>query len=75
MPDPQPRWPDSPVATGDSRVDALLAGLPELAETPVSGHGAAYASLHDALLTELNRESGVEAAPGSPLPGVPRAAR
>ena len=75
MPEFQPGWPESPAATGDPAVDSLLAGLPDLASTPVSGHGSVYASLHDGLLAELNSESGTRAdAPsGVPLPGDPRA--
>lgn len=58
MPDSQPAWPDSPAATGDPAVDALLDGLSVLSEEPVSGQAAAYAALHDGLLAELNSEPG-----------------
>ena len=70
---PDSSWPETPEATGHSAVDALLDVLPGLAGTPVSGHGAVYAALHEGLLTELNSESGAPA--GVAVPGGPRAAR
>ncbi|MCC3274259.1 MULTISPECIES: hypothetical protein [unclassified Arthrobacter] len=75
MPDSHPAWPDSPAATGDPAVDALLEGLSALAGEPVSGQAAAYAALHDGLLAELNTEPDVAAASGAPMPGGPRAGR
>ncbi len=42
--------------TGDSSVDAVLGRLADLGGHPVGEHADFYATLHDALLTELNAE-------------------
>jgi hypothetical protein len=57
-------WPalrsELPRATGpeaqDAAVGALLERLGALPSTPVSGHGEAYAALHDDLLEALNED-------------------
>jgi hypothetical protein len=57
-------WPalpsELPRSTGeeahDAAVDALLERLGALPSTPVSGHGEAYAALHDDLLEALNED-------------------
>ena len=65
-------WPELPSglprATGpeirDPAVDALLERLGTLASTPVSGHGEAYAALHDGLLEALNEDVAGQAPAG-----------
>ncbi len=42
--------------TPDAAVAALLDRLGALPSTPVSGHGEAYAALHDDLLAALNED-------------------
>jgi hypothetical protein len=42
--------------TQDAAVDALLERLGALVSTPVSGHGEAYAALHDDLMEALNED-------------------
>lgn len=42
--------------TQDAAVDALLERLGALPSTPVSGHGEAYAALHDDLAEALNED-------------------
>jgi hypothetical protein len=42
--------------TQDAAVDRLLERLGALPSTPVSGHGEAYAALHDDLLEALNED-------------------
>ncbi|HKU30144.1 hypothetical protein [Arthrobacter sp. NyZ413] len=49
-------WPPEAVRTGDPEVDAALAHLQDLPETPVAEHGGVYADLHDALMAALDAE-------------------
>ncbi|WP_427017106.1 hypothetical protein ACQCSX_00040 [Pseudarthrobacter sp. P1] len=49
-------WPVDAPATGDSGVDRVLSGARILATTPVARHTATYATLHDALVAELDAD-------------------
>jgi hypothetical protein len=54
---PTAEWPATNAAgAGDPSVDAVLATLGGLPETPVADHEAIYSELHDALLETLNEE-------------------
>lgn len=53
-------WPEAGAQTADPAVNAALAPLATLADTPVSGHHAVYTALHDGLLAELNAEPSEE---------------
>lgn len=57
--------------TGDSRVDAVLAGLDGVPGRPVAEHAALYTELHDGLLAALNEDLAGVWGPGSPaaVPG------
>jgi hypothetical protein len=54
---PTSEWPDrNGAGAGDPSVDAVLAALDGLPETPVADHEPIYGGLHDALLETLNEE-------------------
>ncbi|MET4061281.1 hypothetical protein ABIB35_002851 [Arthrobacter sp. UYP6] len=49
-------WPRARVQTEDPVVNAALAALETIPETPTAEHHAVYTALHDRLMAELNAE-------------------
>ncbi|MCC9197937.1 hypothetical protein QNO08_05950 [Arthrobacter sp. zg-Y820] len=49
-------WPHLRAQTADPAVNAALASLGTLADTPIPEQHAVYTALHDGLLAELNAE-------------------
>jgi|SRR5579875_2811391 len=60
---------DSP--TGDDRVDAVIARLGELAETPLEQHAALFGEVHDRLRGVLGELDAGTPEAGTLAPGVP----
>ncbi|WP_028278526.1 hypothetical protein [Arthrobacter sp. H5] len=53
-----PAYPAAAAQTGDGDVDTLLLPLAGMSDIPVQDQTAAYETLHDGLLSELNTDHG-----------------